>query len=108
MKHFQALFVILAAARFCLAQADYLRRDYPCEVTRVEVGEKQVRIEGRIGGEAKELFLAEVPAHLNALEATEFPFVEPIRANGEGFALTVERKDRLLSRWAVVRQSAKS
>jgi hypothetical protein len=107
MRHSVALFVILAGARMCAAQADYLRRDYPCEVTRVEVDQKTIRIEGRIGGEAKDLFLAEVPAHLNVFEATEFPLVEPIRATGERFALTVERKDRLLSRWAVVRKSAR-
>jgi hypothetical protein len=87
----------------------YLRQTYPCEIARVAVGERNIRIEGKATGDADGLFVAQVPVHLNAYEATDFPFVETIRPAEGGFTVDVERHrpgDRLLAGWAIVRKTA--
>lgn len=92
---------------------NYLRRTYPCQITRAMVGKAQIVVEGSIGTEKGTLFLAEVPLWANATELKEFPALERLEPDAAGrFAVTLSRgrkqgsreHDRLLSRWAVVRQ----
>nr|CAA9267321.1 hypothetical protein AVDCRST_MAG63-2817 [uncultured Armatimonadetes bacterium] len=93
---------------------DYLDRAYPCRVTRVSVDDKQVLVEGETAGEPGSLFLAEVPLHEPVTELSRFPSLEPIPTNAAGrFSIRLDRRrkqgerehDRLLSRWAVVREA---
>lgn len=100
----------------------YLDRQFSSEVTRVAVGDTQIKIEGNIGGErvagqALALFLAEVPLYADVSALKQFPFVTPLKADKIGhFDLTVERQrktpngsfDRLLSRWAIVKKAGAS
>jgi len=97
-----------AQAKRDAAIAAYLHRTYPCAITRVEVTADQVKIGGRLTGETTDLSLAELPVWRNA--AASGPFTTtPLRSNAEGtFTITLARReagrDRLLSRWAIVRQ----
>jgi len=92
----------------------YLRREFPCRITQVRIEEKQITIEGTLGQERNELFLAETPIFENATELKQFSFIQPLRAEAGGhFSVVLDRyrqhssgeHDRLLSRWAVVRKS---
>ncbi len=97
----------------------YLNRQFSSEVTRVTVGEAQIKIEGvikpeRVAGQAIVPFLAEVPLYANITELKQFPFVAPLSADKQGrFLLSVQRQrptpngafDRLLSRWAIVKKA---
>ncbi len=82
----------------------YLAADYPCRVAEVAVDGEQVTIRGRATGD--DLRLAEAPVYAD-LDRDDFASVTPLNADGE-FELVVPRfvdgRDRLLSRWAVVRR----
>ncbi|MES2461199.1 MAG: DUF5722 domain-containing protein [Armatimonadota bacterium] len=111
--------IALAARRVELQKAElrletrlrgYLNQHYPCQVTRVEVNDQQIKITGKITGPSDALRVAEVPMAANVTELSQFPTLLPIQADARGqFTTAVPRqdkagKDRLLSRWAVVRK----
>ncbi len=93
---------------------DYLHRSYPCAVTQVKVDEKQIVVAGEVGNQRGELFLAEAPVWDNVTELRQFPSIHPLHADPSGrFSIALDRRrrqnererDRLLSRWAVVRKN---
>lgn len=91
----------------------YQHRTYPCQIQHVEVKDREIVIEGKVGAEQSGLFLAEVPIYADVTERTlHLPMVIPMKAGTDGrFSLTVERPNKtegydcLLSRWAVVRRT---
>lgn len=95
------------------ALRDYLHRSYPCHVTRVQADEERTLVEGELGSQSGELFVAEAPMFENVTEMKTFPSLEPIHSDGSGkFSLKLKRRgeesghprERLLSRWAIVRK----
>ncbi len=91
----------------------YLDRVYPCEVTRVTVGEKDVAVEVDTKVQNGSFYLVEAPLYENVTELKQFPFVALLKADKQGRGkLTVGRFhktesgsfDRLLSRWAVAKK----
>ncbi|HEY7116740.1 MAG TPA: DUF5722 domain-containing protein, partial [Tepidisphaeraceae bacterium] len=84
----------------------YLDRAYPCEITRVVVDVEKAVVEGRIGQDATDVFLARAPLELPITAVDRFEVVGPIRAGGDGrFSVSVPG-DRLLDRWAIVAKAA--
>jgi hypothetical protein len=98
-------------AAYETALREYLGRTFPCTVDHVAVDERQVTIEGKVGGDPGELFLASAGIEVPITRTDLFDIVEPIRPAADGrFAVSVPRHvgqhDRLLDRWAVVAKSA--
>ncbi len=118
--------VRLAARRAALRESeerrearlrDYLRRAHPCRLTRVAVDDRQIKVEGEVTGERGALFLAEAPLYADVTGPKPFLLVEPIHPDAGGrFSLALARRherggrerDRLLSRWAVVREKGRT
>lgn len=99
---------------------EYLSHKYPCRVITVSVTGKQVTVTGTIAGKSAKqtLSLAEIPLWADVTETNlEIVSVNPLQPDARGrFAATINRqqpekneavRDGLLSRWAVVRKTAK-
>lgn len=96
----------------------YLDRDYEARVTRVEVGPAEVVVHGDTGGATGEVWLAESPLWQHVAEERRFAPVWRVGADpgaGRGFVVRVPRhlladagggRDRLFSRWLLVRRGA--
>ncbi|QOV88165.1 hypothetical protein IPV69_18130 [Humisphaera borealis] len=93
--------------------AAYLARPFPASITAISVDSKAIRVEGRLPAGTLGASLAEVPLWADVTDLKSSPTVLPIAPAGDGrFTLTTDRHaeldgrrhDRLLSRWAVVRQ----
>jgi hypothetical protein len=87
----------------------YLKRTYPCQLTRVALDDKQVTVAGSAGRISGPLLLVEVPLSTEVVEGETFSFTQPLKvASGGRFTVIVPRQgkggDRLLSRWAVARK----
>lgn len=89
---------------------DYLNSNYPCQISRVEAGEHQIRITGTILGTHEALRVGELKMSVTVTEQPVFATLLPIDAEARGhFTVTVPRhdktgEDRLLSRWVIVRK----
>jgi hypothetical protein len=94
----------------------YLARTFPASVTRVDASIDKIRIEGFARGVGGELFLAETPVWQHLTREAPLARVAPVRPAADGsFAISVRRittadtdrdtapRDRLFSRWLVVR-----
>ncbi len=86
----------------------YLRRKFSASVTEVAVGADRIAIRGKVGTARGPLFLAEAPLWQDVTALRNAPTLVRIPA-GKSFSLRVARRDgardRLTSRWAVVRRS---
>jgi hypothetical protein len=85
----------------------YLAKSYPCQVTRVAVDSRHVRIEGQVTGEKAGLLLAAIPLWADLNQPGAIVPIKPIHPDSAGrFSLVVDRvqdnRDCLLTRWAVV------
>ncbi|MBI5690549.1 MAG: hypothetical protein HZC55_10680 [Verrucomicrobia bacterium] len=95
---------------------DFLGRRFSVEVTAVEVGPQEVSVQGNLGKETGELWLAESPLWRHLTEERTFARVTRLEREGEGrFSVRLPRqvagedasqRDRLWSRWLVVREGA--
>jgi hypothetical protein len=99
-------------AAYEAALREYLGRTFPCGVDRVAVDERQVMIEGHIGGEPAELFLASASIEVPVTRPESFDVIGSLQPVADGrFTISVPRHvaghDRLLDRWAVVTKSAR-
>ena len=92
----------------------YLVREFPCEVTVVNAGQREIQIEGRVSGNTTNYVLVEIPMHAEATELRQFPTVQSLLINPNGsFSAKISRhelsaggsRDHLLSRWAVARKA---
>jgi hypothetical protein len=88
---------------------EYLAKDYPSQVTDVEVTSNKVVIKGTCGGSGTYV-LADITPWQDVTELDEFPYTESI--SGKNFTVTVNRTvadregikyDRVFSKWAVVK-----
>jgi hypothetical protein len=96
----------------------YLDKNYEARVTRVEVGTAEVVVHGDAGGATGEVWLAESPVWQHVAEEGRFASVRRVGADpgaGRGFVVRVPRhlpadagggRDRLFSRWLLVRRGA--
>ena len=89
----------------------YLKKDYPCEVSRVTVNDDRVEVSGDIKGMSGEVYLCEVPMFR---ELTEKDFLTVQRVKGpkkfkadfDRYAeVDGQRYDRLYSRWVLAQKS---
>ena len=98
----------------------YLSHKYPCHITKITVTDKQIKVAGTVTGNTPKqaLFLAEIPLWADVTETkSAIAAVTPLSIDAQGrFAATMARlrpeksgtaHDGLLSRWAVVRKTAK-
>ena len=88
---------------------EYLEKEYPSEVTNVEVTSDKVIIKGSCGGSGTYL-LAEITPWQDVTEMETYPYTEKI--SGKSFTVTVDRiakqreeidYDKVFSKWAVVK-----
>lgn len=89
----------------------YLKKNYPCEVSRVTVNDDRVEVSGDIKGMSGEVYLCEVPMFR---ELTEKDFLTVQRVKGpkkfkadfDRYAeVDGQRYDRLYSRWVLAQKS---
>ena len=89
----------------------YLKKNYPCEVSRVTVNDDRVEVSGDIKGMPGEVYLCEVPMFR---ELTEKDFLTVQRVKGpkrfkadfDRYAeVDGQRYDRLYSRWVLAQKS---
>ena len=89
----------------------YLKKNYPCEVSRVTVNDDRVEVSGDIKGMPGEVYLCEVPMFR---ELTEKDFLTGQRVKGpkrfkadfDRYAeVDGQRYDRLYSRWVLAQKS---
>ena len=89
----------------------YLKKNYPCEVSRVTVNDDRVEVSGDIKGMPGEVYLCEVPMFR---ELTEKDFLTVQRVKGpkrfkadfDRYAeVDGQRDDRLYSRWVLAQKS---
>ena len=89
----------------------YLKKNYPCEVSRVTVNDDRVEVSGDIKGMPGEVYLCEVPMFR---ELTEKDFLTVQRVKGpkkfkadfDRYAeVDGQRYDRLYSRWVLAQNS---
>ena len=89
----------------------YLKKNYPCEVSRVTVNDARVEVSGDIEGMSGEVYLCEVPMFR---ELTEKDFLTVQRVKGpkkfkadfDRYAeVDGQRYDRLYSRWVLAQKS---
>ena len=89
----------------------YLKKNYPCEVSRVTVNDDRVEVSGGIEGMPGEVYLCEVPMFR---ELTEKDFLTVQRVKGpkrfkadfDRYAeVDGQRYDRLYSRWVLAQKS---
>lgn len=91
----------------------YLDSEFTCVITRVSLDEAGITVEGRVGGNRDSLFLVEVPVYTDIGDMGRFGEVAQVLPDEEGrFSLRIARHtggadDRLFSRWAVARKTAK-
>jgi len=87
----------------------YLEATFPAQVTRVSVQRDRVIIEGSTGRDGSGLWLADVPLWEDPTSLTTAPSLRAIDPPGR-FRIVLPRfdgsRDRLLSRWAVVRRKS--
>ena len=89
----------------------YLTREFPTQLTRVSVGAEEIEISGETRDAPGELFLAEAQLWQDALHAVSLTRVASISSSSTPFALRVPRfvtegatrRDRLFTRWLIVR-----
>ncbi len=88
--------------------AAYLSRGFPCSIASVAAGRSAIVVTGSIARSAGAVAVAEVPMWADPTALRASPTLLPVRERGR-FRLTVPRfdgaRDRLLSRWAVVRKT---
>ena len=93
----------------------YLGRSFSAHVNRVEVHADEIEISGDTGGAAADLFLAESPVWQQAIRERSLPHVAALPANRREFSIKVPRylasadgrRDRLFTRWLIVRAGAR-
>ncbi len=93
----------------------YLDREYPCAVTDVTVHAETIDLRGYLGNHEEGLYMAESPLYENITELTSFVSLTPLEGDGT-FSLSLPRfvqtekgrRDRLLSRWVVVRKKGET
>jgi hypothetical protein len=87
----------------------YLHRTFPATVENVVVGADTVEITGDTRGAGEGLWLADIPLWSDPTALDRVPSLTAINVNGR-FTLKLNRydgsRDRLLSRWALVRRKA--
>ncbi len=94
----------------------YLQTDFPAKVRQVTVNGEQVIVSGELPKAEKGLFLAEIEMQDDLYALTAFQHLTPIPEEARQFALALDRYrtvaggryDRLLSKWAIVRQKGAS
>lgn len=89
----------------------YLKKNYPCEVSRVTVNDDRVEVSGDIKGMSGEVYLCEVPM-FRELTEKDFLTVQRVKgpkkfkANFDRYAeVDGQRYDRLYSRWVLAQKS---
>lgn len=94
----------------------YLTTKFPYAISKVSVGKKSVRIEGNVGKDSSDIFIADIPMdHLLNDKRNGRTLVKPKPDANGAFVIDVPRHrnrngkdyDRLTSRWQLVRKSAK-
>jgi hypothetical protein len=89
----------------------YLEKKFLAKIEEVVVGNDQIRVRGNLGGEAGDLFLAEIPMETIEGDPRAWESLAKIEKDGSGsFSIEMPRHrknehDRLLSRWQVVRKT---
>ncbi|MCW1884519.1 DUF5722 domain-containing protein [Luteolibacter flavescens] len=94
----------------------YLSRDFPAQVTRVEVLGDKVRVEGKVSGQDGEIFLADIPIDVPQGDARGGQTLVGVKPEGGTFTIELPRKrdrdglayDRLVSRWQLVKKAGES
>jgi hypothetical protein len=88
---------------------DYLSRVYPCAISNVSADASRIEVTGSVGEAQGTLYLAEAPLWADVTALTDPPTLIPIR-DRPTFRISAPRmdgqRDRLTSRWAVVRKDA--
>ena len=89
----------------------YLKKNYPCEVSRVTVNDDRVEVSGDIKGMSGEVYLCEVPMFRELTEKDFLTFQrvkgpKKFKADFDRYAeVDGQRYDRLYSRWVLAQKS---
>lgn len=111
---FDAIDSLPSASSTEAALEAYLGRKFPASVDKVSVGKDVVRIEGTTGGEAGDLYLADIPLDIVLDDDRSWQTLIEVKPEADGrFKSDVPRRrprdgfdyDRLTSRWQLVRKS---
>lgn len=88
------------------ALKSYLQHTYPCQIRRVAVEAEQIRVEGALGAQTGELWLAEVPVEAEvAMGHGVVPLQSIVPAEHGTFSVVFPKSGHALSAWAVARKT---
>ncbi len=102
-----------AEREFKLKLITYLDKKFDAEITHVSVEDKNILLKGKIPVRKTNLFVAEVPAHMDVTEVKSFEQLFPVPAGKTAFEIQIPRysknvkgqSDRLLSKWVLVEKN---